>query len=570
MLRLFLTVAVGGTVLAAAYLALNPPTVERPGVRRPAQHRFEWLAPVLLVDAVFVLFLAAQAAAFFGGHDYIQRTTGLTYADYVHQGFAQLTIATALTLLVVWAAARKARLDTAADRWWLRGSLGALALLTLVVVASALHRMDLYQDAYGFTRLRLLVDLFEGWLGLVVIAVLVAGIGLRGWWLPRMALLSGAALLLGLAVVNPDAWIARHNLERYEATGKVDWSYLQGLSADADPDAGRAPARAGALRARWRRRAWRTTRWAGWNLGRARARDALERASRRAKCKVAEHRHAPNADGCGDPVHQLVDALPDGVVIADADGVVTTVNAQARRLLGESVEVGRPLSEVMALQDQESCDWYATNKPYDGLRSRVGLTEQAWFTTDGTEVLVTGRINRVGRSGPVESVALVIRSGRGRARLDRDRSDLVATVAHELRSPLTGVKGFVGTLLSKWERLNDEQKKLMLTTVHSDSERLSRLITELLDVARIDTGRLPLYPRDVDTQTLVERCVESVRAGTTRTIESSYAEPVPQVFADPDKLSPGRHQRRRQRDPARRGDRARARSRGSPSRSRAC
>ena len=108
MLRLFVTVAVGGTVLAAAYLALNPPSVERPGVRRPAQHRFEWLAPVLLVDAVFVLFLAAQAAAFFGGHDYIQRTTGLTYAEYVHQGFAQLTVATALTLLVVWAAARKA------------------------------------------------------------------------------------------------------------------------------------------------------------------------------------------------------------------------------------------------------------------------------------------------------------------------------------------------------------------------------------------------------------------------------------------------------------------------------
>jgi signal transduction histidine kinase len=134
-------------------------------------------------------------------------------------------------------------------------------------------------------------------------------------------------------------------------------------------------------------------------------------------------------------------------------------------------------------------------------------------------------------------VALVIRSGRGRARLDRDRSDLVATVAHELRSPLTGVKGFVGTLLNKWDRFNDEQKKLMLTTVHADSERLSRLITELLDVARIDTGRLPLYPRPVDTGALVERCVESARAGTTRTIESSYAEPLPEVFADPDKLT---------------------------------
>lgn len=233
----------------------------------------------------------------------------------------------------------------------------------------------------------------------------------------------------------------------------------------------------------------------------------------------------------------LLDTLPDGVVVADADGTVTVVNQMARRLLGSGAAPGRHLRDVIALQDQESCAWYASNKPYDSLGSRVGLTEQSWLTSEGTEVLVTGRINRTGRFGPVSSVALVIRSGRGRARLDRDRSDLVATVAHELRSPLTGVKGFVSTLLSKWDRLNDEQKKLMLTTVHSDSERLSRLITELLDVARIDTGRLPLYPRPVDTRAVVERCVDSVRAGTHRQVESTYADPLPQLFADPDKLT---------------------------------
>jgi signal transduction histidine kinase len=277
LLRVFLSVAVAGTVLAAAYLALNPPAVDstgsRPGGRLPAQHRYEWLAPVLLVDAVFVLFLAAQAAAFFGGHDYVREATGLTYADYVHQGFGQLTFATLLTLLVVWAASRKVG-GTSADRWWLRASLGALCLLTLVVVASALHRMDLYQEAYGFTRLRVLVDVFEAWLGLLVLAVLVAGVRLRGWWLPRTALLSGAVMLLGLAVVNPDAWIARHNLERYETSGKIDWLYLQGLSADAtpvlteldEPDrscalVGRTPERHG---------------WTGWNLARDRAADLLE------------------------------------------------------------------------------------------------------------------------------------------------------------------------------------------------------------------------------------------------------------------------------------------------------
>jgi signal transduction histidine kinase len=243
------------------------------------------------------------------------------------------------------------------------------------------------------------------------------------------------------------------------------------------------------------------------------------------------------ADAVDSEAAALLDALPDGVVVADAEGTVTVVNQTARRLLGPAAVPGRHLREVIALQDKDSCDWYASNTPYDGLGNRVGLTEQAWLTSKGTEVLVTGRINRPIRFGPVESVALVIRSGRGRARLDRDRSDLVATVAHELRSPLTGVKGFVSTLLSKWDRLNDEQKKLMLNTVHADSERLSRLITELLDVARIDTGRLPLYPRPVETLTVVERCVASAREGTTRTVESAYAEEVPQIFADPDKFT---------------------------------
>ena len=135
---------------------------------------------MLLVDAVFLVFLGAQATVVFGGHDYLERTTGLTYADYVHQGFGQLTVATALTLLVVWAAARKAPRATAADRTWLRVSLGLLCALTLVVVASALYRMHVYQEAYGFTRLRLLVDVFEGWLGLLVLAVMAAGVGAAG------------------------------------------------------------------------------------------------------------------------------------------------------------------------------------------------------------------------------------------------------------------------------------------------------------------------------------------------------------------------------------------------------
>ncbi|MBO0842020.1 MAG: DUF4173 domain-containing protein [Nocardioides sp.] len=267
--RVFVTVFVFGAVLAAAYLALNPPRVERgSGEVRPVANRYEWLVPVLVVDAVFVVFLIAQATAAFGGHAYLERTTGLTYAEYVHQGFGQLTVATALTLLVIWAAARKAPVATSSDRLWLRGALGLLGVAALVVVASALYRMHLYQEAYGFTRLRLVVDVFEGWLGVLVVAGFVAGVVLRGSWLERFALVTGAIGLLGIAAINPDGWIASRNIDRYEATHKIDTAYLGGLSQDAVPALRRLPADV--------RRCVLTPReshdtWLDWNLGRARA-----------------------------------------------------------------------------------------------------------------------------------------------------------------------------------------------------------------------------------------------------------------------------------------------------------
>ncbi|MCW2757600.1 MAG: yycG 1, partial [Nocardioidaceae bacterium] len=234
---------------------------------------------------------------------------------------------------------------------------------------------------------------------------------------------------------------------------------------------------------------------------------------------------------------EAIDAVPDGVVVADAGGTVVAINAIAREQLAltEAEGLGRPLRDVLALQDQNGLTWWAVNDPYDGLPSRVGLTEQSWILPGGQEVLVTGRLTRQ-RGGPVQRIGIVIRSARGRERLDRERSDLVATVAHELRSPLTGVRGFVTTLISRWDVLNDEQRKLMLATVNNDAERLGRLITELLDVARIDTGRLPLYRRDVDLRATALRVIESCRIGTNRDIELSAPDELPPIFADPDKL----------------------------------
>jgi two-component system sensor histidine kinase BaeS len=273
-LRAFLTVAVAGATLTGVYVALNPPRVEHVALPQgtPVTRAFEWLVPVGAVTVLFGVFVAAQLTVMFGGHEYLRRTTGLTYADYVHQGFGQLTSATLLTLAVVAVAGRKAPRGSVRERLVLRAVLGVLCLLTLVVVASALHRMHVYEQAYGFTRLRLLVSVFEGWLGLVVLLVLLAGVRLRGSWVPRAVLLSGAASLLALALANPDAWIARHNLDRFEGTGKVDTNYLAGLSDDAVPALTRAGFGAACLGTGTSRS---VDDWLEWNLGRERAADAV-------------------------------------------------------------------------------------------------------------------------------------------------------------------------------------------------------------------------------------------------------------------------------------------------------
>ncbi|MEP6815985.1 MAG: DUF4173 domain-containing protein [Marmoricola sp.] len=262
--RPFVLAVCAGTTLAALYVAVNPPALDTVAVGpgRPVAHRWEWLVPVGLVALVYAGFVLAQATAMFGGHAYLRRTTGLTYAEYVHQGFGQLVVVTLLTLVVVAVAVRKA---AGTERPVLRGVLGALCALTLVVVVSALYRMHVYEQAYGFTRLRLTVSIFEGWLGLLVLMVLVAGVAWRSGWLPRAAVLSAALSLLLLAGINPDAWIARHNLDRFDQTGKLDRSYLSGLSADA------APVIAGDLPGAVPECGPAPESWVDWNLGRLRA-----------------------------------------------------------------------------------------------------------------------------------------------------------------------------------------------------------------------------------------------------------------------------------------------------------
>jgi PAS domain S-box-containing protein len=245
----------------------------------------------------------------------------------------------------------------------------------------------------------------------------------------------------------------------------------------------------------------------------------------------------------GLPDKHAYDELPDGVLVADDAGFVSVLNPAGERMLGCSADaaIGRDFREVLPLEDPTGRDWWACTRPYDGLPTRTRQPErQLTYVPCGGEprdLLVTARYVRNGAR--LSRLVVCFRDTGARERDERSRADLVSTVAHELRSPLTSVKGFTATLLAKWERFTDEQKQLMLQTVNADADRVTRLITELLDVSRIDAGRLELRRQVVDLPAAVQKVFDGrVASGEERDrFVLQVTGELPEMWIDPDKLA---------------------------------
>ena len=232
-----------------------------------------------------------------------------------------------------------------------------------------------------------------------------------------------------------------------------------------------------------------------------------------------------------------LDDLPVATLVVGADRLVEAANEPATRLTGRPLGdlVGTSLDELLDL-DGLPAGWHRSV----ALRSVKGIPEQevAIRQPDGTTVpaVVSARFRRNG-AGELVSAVVVGRPGRPRGRHTPSGIEVVSTVSHELRSPLTSVKGYTSLLLNKWDRIADDQKKMMLGQVHHDADRVTRLVTELLDISRLETGRLHLRRQLVDLVELSESVVSKL------TMEYPglecmlvFPDDFPRVYADPDKL----------------------------------
>jgi PAS domain S-box-containing protein len=239
----------------------------------------------------------------------------------------------------------------------------------------------------------------------------------------------------------------------------------------------------------------------------------------------------------------IFDALPTGVLILDRDMRITAANPAAVRT------IGRPSEQLVGSLCRQILEWHDSDGELaEGNRwpaparlpgTRMIAHQTASLKTPGGErrpVTVAGTYCRDG-AGRITGAVLTVQAPARGYRRPPTGVEIVSTVSHELRSPLTSVKGYTSLMLNRWERLADDQKMMMLEQVNHDADRVTRLITELLDISRLETGRLTLRRQMVDLPRLAANVVEKVsleypELDATKEFPAAF----PKVYADPDKI----------------------------------
>ena len=208
----------------------------------------------------------------------------------------------------------------------------------------------------------------------------------------------------------------------------------------------------------------------------------------------------------------LINTSPVGVVVFDArTGVPVSINRETRRILGELHEPGRPVEDLLGVVTVRRADGRDISLEELSVAQALSAGETVRVeeivieTPDGRSVTALMNATPIrSEEGEVESFVVTLQDMTPLEELERLRAEFLGMVSHELRTPLTSVKGSVTTLLDPSAALNPAETLQFHRIIDAQTDRMRELISDLLDVAHIETGNLSVAPGPVDMAVLVD------------------------------------------------------------------
>ena len=262
--------------------------------------------------------------------------------------------------------------------------------------------------------------------------------------------------------------------------------------------------------------------------------EQAERLGRMARAQEVEARRAK----------AILEAIADGVIVTDKQNIITLFNPSASRILSLPAEkaIGRPLSDFIGLFGAAGKQWMETIHMWseNPEMSAEGITYEEQLELDDGRVISVHLAPVFFRDGFLGTVS-VFRDITHQVEVDRLKSEFVATVSHELRTPMTAIKGYVDILLMGAAGPLTDQQRRFLNTVKSNTDRLNLLVSDLLDISRIEAGHIALVKEEIDLAALIEEVIAEAKRRANEEnrpmeFKTEIAPDLPPVIADRERI----------------------------------
>ncbi|MFC1999202.1 MEDS domain-containing protein [Chloroflexota bacterium] len=228
----------------------------------------------------------------------------------------------------------------------------------------------------------------------------------------------------------------------------------------------------------------------------------------------------------------LVESSPDGVISVNAQGYVEACNESIYRLLGYAKEeiVGKRFRHLLANPRKEDLEFY-----YSQVTENVQLEDEFELRhKDGQAIPVWAKMAWLyDTEGNFTRSVVYLRDVVERKKVDQLKDEFIGLVSHELRSPLTVIMGAIHTALSERDRLSREETHQLLQDASLESESLSHLLGNLLELSRAQANRLLLHPEPISIEKVVDNAIEKIRQQfPSHRFVTDVPDRLPPVYAD--------------------------------------